>query len=223
MSNTAVTIRGGLTPQNNECLDLLIVDASASMDKRWWNTFTALEVYAGEARKTASHLGCYMFLTYRGGFVFHPLVEIQPADKVPPLEKVAETAGPAGDTPLLDAIVEAGRLLKDRAPARATIIFATDGEENSSRTTVEFASSILTWMRSLGYQVIFLGIDFENSHLARRLGLSTQNCLGARGNRLSEAMRLLSTKAAAYRQSGAEISISDDDRRSVGGLLPPPQ
>jgi hypothetical protein len=96
----------------------------------------------------------------------------------------------------------------------------TDGDENGSRHTDHSqARAILDWCRAQGWQVTFLGADFNNSRQAKLLGATEQNSLGVQAQRLIDAGKVLGQKRARNALYGDDISFTDDEKRDFGGYL----
>jgi hypothetical protein len=75
-------------------------------------------------------------------------------------------------------------------------------------------------MRSMGWQVTFLGCDFENSRQAKLLGANDENAIGVSAKRLVDATSLLAEKRARYGLYGTDMNMSKDEKNEIGGLLP---
>jgi hypothetical protein len=126
-----------------------------------------------------------------------------------------------GSTPLYDAINMMARHLRDLDPSPAScIVIVTDGDENCSRhTDVTQAKAMLDWCRAKGWQVIFLGADFDNSSQAKMLGANAANSIGVRSMKLLEAGRALGEKRARHANGGEDIRFSDEEKQKFGGYL----
>jgi hypothetical protein len=105
-------------------------------------------------------------------------------------------------------------------PLKASLIIITDGDENASKTTGEQAKALLDWCRAMGWQVTFLGCDFENSAQAKLLGANDSNAIGVSAKRLTDATSLLAEKRARYSQYGTDMDMTKDEKTELGGLLP---
>ena len=131
---------------------------------------------------------------------------------------VTETdAYPRGYTPLNDAI---GRLVAQAKAGfngtqydKVAIIIMTDGEENSSKElTVTQAKALLDECRAKGWQVIFLGADYDNMKQAVSYGTMADATFDSIPK---AAMAATMTAAAASRSmysSGTVASMSFSDK-----------
>jgi hypothetical protein len=125
-----------------------------------------------------------------------------------------------GSTPLYDAINLMGRHLRDLDPPSASIVIVTDGKEASStHTTCEQARAVLDWCRAKGWQVTFLGCDFNNNQQAKLLGASAENSIGVQKALLSKAGELLGKKRILHIQTGKAINFTKDEKSDFGGYL----
>lgn len=212
---TKLITRSGtlLAPQ----LDYILVDGSSSMQDKWWDFMASLDTFVTTLREhnLNSHLICSVFDT-------RDVAMIQRDQKLE--DALSFTSEPLGSTwgmtPLYDAINALGRHLRDLDPERASILIATDGEENASQYTDQTqARAILDWMRAKGWALTFIGCDFNNSAQARALGISDSNSIGVQKALLSDATRNLAQKRTRHYHTGQDISFTDDEKTQFGGLL----
>ncbi len=212
---TSLTTRSTqlLAPQ----LDYLLVDGSSSMIRKWDATLSALENFkhvllAGGAQSHA--ILCV--------FDSHNMQSIQRDSLLSEWPSLLENKPDStwGTTPLFDAVNLMGRHLKELAPARASIVIATDGEENGSRyTSATQARAILDWCRFQDWQVTFLGADFDNWSQAKALGANASNSFGVRKDLLPQAGHLVGEKRLQHYRSGKDIGFSDSEKSRFGGFL----
>lgn len=198
-------------------LDYILLDGSASMQHQWWDWLSAIENYTDVLRK--ANLNAHGILTV---FSSENLQMIQRDARISNWPKMAEApiGSTFGGTPLYDAVNMMGRHLRELDPHNCTIIIVTDGEEvDSTHTTAAQAKSILDWCRAKGWQVIFLGANFENSAQAKLLGARPENFIGIRNQRAKEAAETLARKRLANARSGTDINFSEDEKENFGGFL----
>lgn len=198
-------------------LDYILVDGSRSMQDKWWETLGALEGFVDvlKSQNIASHGIIQVFDS-------HNLESVQRDSTLDTWPQfTSDPLGSSwGSTPLYDAINLMGRRLRDLDPPKCSIIIVTDGEENGSRhTDATQARAILDWCRAQGWQVTFLGANFNNSRQSKLLGANDGNSVGIRSQKLLEAGRSLGEKRARHAISGTDISFSEDERKDFGGYL----
>jgi hypothetical protein len=210
-----VTIRAGtlLAPQ----LDYILVDGSSSMQDKWWETLGGLDVFM-ETLKTQNIHSHGIVQVFCSG----DLASIQRDSVIADWQpfSVDPLGAHWGMTPLYDAINFMGREFRRLDPPRASAVIVTDGDENGSRHTSDVqARAILDWMRAKGWQVTFLGCDFNNTKQAKLLGANDANTIGVRKMKLLEAGKALGEKRARHAATGTDISFSDDEKENFGGYL----
>lgn len=202
-----------LAPQ----LDFILVDGSSSMQPLWWPTLDALDTFCTSLRAHSinSHLLCAVFDKVDVLQIQRDcLLRDAPSFSTSPL-LAYWTA-----TPLYDAINALGRALRDLNPASASIVIATDGDENASEyTDAAQAKAIINWMRAKGWSVTFIGCDWNNSHQARSLGVDESNAIGVSRANLSSAARSLADKRVRNIHTGEPITFTDSERQQFGGYL----
>jgi hypothetical protein len=207
---------GALDPKPAS-LDYILLDGSSSMTEKWWETLAAIDAYVD--RLQSLHIRSHLTLTVFSDYDLEFTQRDQGIDEWQPLSQVPATAH-WGATPLYDAINVMGRRLRDLDPVRCSIIIATDGDENRSKfTSLTQARAILDWMRAKGWQVTFIGCDFDNTTTARLLGANPSSAIGVRKQLLTDAAKSLAEKRARYGLYGENMHFTDDERTKFGGYL----
>jgi hypothetical protein len=220
MTRTSTAVAHRVGDLQASSVDYILLDGSSSMMGKWWDCLGALENYMNvlKAESCASHGIIQVFDTHDLNYIARDGV----IDSWKPFGEDPIGAH-WGSTPLYDAINLMGRTLRDLDPPRCTAIIVTDGEENGSKhTTHAQARAILDWMRAKGWQVIFLGADFNNNAQAKLLGANESNSIGVRKQLLLEAGKVLGAKRARNYLFGEDINFSEDERKNFGGYLSGP-
>jgi len=201
-------------------LDYFLVDGSGSMNDKWWESMGAMEQYTDvlKSENVSSHGIVHVFDSQNISNVqrdapladwptFHPTTGL-------PLTSTW------GTTPLYDAINLMVRELAALDPARCSIVILTDGDENGSRyTTAEQARALLDWCRAKGWQVTFLGADFNNSRQAKLLGADATNSIGVQKRLLVDAGKALGEKRVNNARYGHDINFTEKEKSDFGGYL----
>lgn len=214
MANSLVNRTGTLlAPQ----LDYILIDGSGSMMDKWYDTLAALDGFMDALRgmNIASHGIVHVFDS-------RELKTIERSSVIGdwPLFSREPIRCPGGMTPLYDAINLMGRELRELNPPRASIVIITDGDENGSRhTSAAQARAILDWCRAKGWQVTFLGADFNNSKQAKLLGADEANSVGVQKALLKDAGKALGAKRVRNALFGEDMNFSDEERKNFGGYL----
>jgi len=207
------------TPTTTETqLDYILMDASSSMSGRWDDSMTSVDAYVAGLKALDTKV---IMSTFGAGkpLQYHRVRENTPQEW-PPVYLDENVANPGGYTPLYDAINEMGREIRDLSPTKCSILIVTDGDENNSMTSLEQAKGILNWLRRRGYQITFLGCDFENSRQARALGADESSMIGLDKKRLADATTKLAEKREHYSKYGKPMGFDSDEKKELGGLLP---
>jgi hypothetical protein len=211
------------TIQSSAQIDFVLLDASGSMYDKWRESTEAIDNYVNELRYSEVNTQVTMatFTTYGSSLAFTIVRDTKPET----WQRVAydESITTSGSTPLYDAINAMMTHLRDKNPAKCSILIVTDGEENGSKTTVEQAQALLNWGRRRGWQITFFGCDFENSRQAKMLGVNDSNAIGLDKKRLADATSALAKKRQYYSEFGTKMDFSEQEKKDLGGLLPPPK
>jgi hypothetical protein len=126
-------------------------------------------------------------------------------------------ASPRGYTPLYDAI---GRLMGVAAadPSDKTIvIIVTDGQENASReVTRDGAKAMLDNARQKGWDIVFLGANFDAFAQAASVGTAAAHTLNIAPGSMQAAMAgPMAKRAAAYAIDPTPRAFSEEDRKTA--------
>src|SRR5882762_710343 len=211
----------GLDPSAQQ-EDVMILDGSGSMMDKWWESLYAIDAYIAGCQK--AEVSSHVHLSVFAGSVLDDTVRDTPIAQWVPLAK--EPIGSSwGGTPLYNAINAMGRRLRETNPSRASILIVTDGQDSmgGEGTSLEQARSILDWLRAKGYQVTFIGCDFNNAHQAKLLGSNASESVGVQKGLLVDAAKALATKRAVYGKTGAPMHWSPEEQQQFGGYLAAPE
>lgn len=210
LANTTGTL---LSPQ----LDYILVDGSGSMSDKWWEFNASLEAMRSTLLdlNTNSHLIVTVFDSHDLNLRQR---DCRLADS--PTFAAEPLVAHWGGTPLYDAINLMSRQLRDLDPEKCSVVIVTDGHENGSdHTDATQAGALIEWMRAKGWQVTFIGCDFNNARQARALGVNETNAIGVQKKLLSDATKNFARKRAAYGHYGTDINFTEEERQQFGGLL----
>jgi hypothetical protein len=218
--NSLITRPGALqAPQ----LDYFLVDGSGSMFDKWQPSLEAMDLFMDvlKSQNISSHGVVQVFSS-------HNLSDIQRDSTIENWTPFSREfiRCPGGMTPLYDAINIMCRSLRDDLdPPNASIVIVTDGDESgatsggSTMTNAVQARALLDWCRAKGWQVTFLGCDFNNDRVAKLLGSNAQNTIAVRTIKLLEAAETLAKKRVNNVRTGSDINFSDDEKENFGGYL----
>jgi von Willebrand factor type A domain len=197
----------------------ILLDRSGSMQSLWVEALSSVNAFAKElANKTDgpsvdSQVTLAVFDSQES-LQFDTLRRKQPALH---WENVTDKdASPRGMTPLLDAMVRIISLAEGDNPDKAVIVVMTDGQENASReVTREGVKAALDRVKAKGWEVVFLGANFDNIADASSVGVSGGKQMAMSAGTMNESMSRLARKSRAYAQSApgaAPIEFDADDR-----------
>jgi hypothetical protein len=193
--------------------DYILLDRSSSMEGKWNEALAAVNTYVRTLMKVKTKITAA---------VFDDQYQIVRQDIAPtfcaPITN--DDAVPRGGTALNDSIGKLVAQAKQDNPEMAVIVIMTDGEENCSRELTDGqANALLTQCRLRGWQVIFLGIDHDNTKLAQQYGASPHQFIAARKQALAATMQKAAEKRAAYSQTGKAISFTEVEKKDAGKSL----
>lgn len=204
--------------------DFVLLDRSGSMGTggKWVESLNAVNAYVKKLAEDNVDTGVTLAVfDLDNGKLDYKVVR----DRITPQTWSPVTdadASPRGYTPLNDAV---GRLVTQAKAGfngvqyeKVAIIIVTDGEENASReVTVAQAKALLDECRAKGWQVIFLGADYDNVRQATSYGAQGQSILGSMPvAAVASTMRATAEKRSAYGSGqAATMSFSDEEKEQL--------
>jgi Mg-chelatase subunit ChlD len=122
---------------------------------------------------------------------------------------------PRAGTPLYDAIGHLVSTAMADKPEKSAIIITTDGQENSSKEhTKETAKNLLDKCREKGWQVLFLGVDFDNMGQGTDLGNAAASTITLTAQNAQQVFVSTAHMRGVYASGVAQsMSYSDKDRK----------
>lgn len=199
----------------------ILLDRSGSMQSLWEEALSSVNAYAKELanKKDGPSVDSHVTLAVfddQAGLQFDVLRRKQPAlhwDVV-----TDKDATPRGMTPLLDALVRIIALAEADQPDKAVIVVMTDGQENASKeVTRDGVKAALDRVKAKGWEVIFLGANFDNIADASSVGIHAGQQMAMSAGTMRESMSRLAKKSRSYAAAapGAAPIVFDNEDRAV--------
>lgn len=195
----------------------VLVDRSGSMANKWTEALSSINAYV-QGLKNANVEGGVTVALFdeHAGFRFDVIrnTSIRSYTDISTWE-----AYPRGGTPLYDAIGKIIELASKTRPQRAAIVIWTDGQENASRhSSRESTRNLLNTVREFsGWQVLFLGADFDAIPQADWLGIAQQNVLNMSAGHYGASTSSLIGSTQSYATRGVNMAFSDSDKLRAQG------
>lgn len=196
--------------------DFILLDRSGSMSSMWSEAISSINAYvkklAEENVDTGVTLAC--FDSEHGKVCFDIMRDrITPATWRP---VTAFEAPPRGTTPLNDATGKIVALAEAGNYDKVAIIIMTDGAENASRElTVDQAKAALQRCRDRGWQVVFLGANFDNAVQARSYGNLAASSASLAAGKMGDGMNTMAMARSAYSTSGKAMEFTDAEKANL--------
>lgn len=200
--------------------DFILLDRSQSMSEnsKWPEALAGVNTYVEKLAKDSVDTGVTLatFDKPNGEFKFEVIRDrITPKTWKPVTN---EDAQPRGWTPLNDAVGRIVNLAKAGLNGiqyeKVAIIIVTDGQENSSKELSHAAAkALLDECRAKGWQVIFLGADFDNAKQAASYGNLASATVSASPKNFVGAMFASASKRGLYGVTGQAMSYSDEEKQ----------
>lgn len=123
---------------------------------------------------------------------------------------------PRGFTPLNDATCRIVNLAKAGNYDKVAIIIMTDGAENASKEfTVTQAKLLLDQCRARGWQVIFLGANFDNTMQAGSYNNNINATMAMSTGTMSAHTHAVASKRSTYGATGQSMTFTDDEKTEL--------
>lgn len=206
---------------NTKLSAYILLDRTGSMVTRWDEALSSVNAYVKQLAKdkTKGSVTLALFDRHAGGIQFDVIRDKLSPDDWKPVSN--EDATPRGDTPLYDAV---GRLvtLAEKEDAKKTVLVVmTDGAENASQEfNRESAKAALERCKTKGWQVVFLGADFDAVSQGQTVGVATANSLNMSAGNYRSVAESLASKTMAYATMDCAMTFSADDRKNATLLNP---
>lgn len=200
----------------------ILLDRSGSMQSLWVEALSSVNAFAKELDNKKdgpavdSHITVAMFDSQET-LQFDVLRRKQPALHWEPITD--KDASPRGMTPLLDAMVRLIALAEADNPDKAVLVIMTDGQENASReVTRDGVKAALDRVKAKGWEVVFLGANFDNIADASSVGVEAGQQMAMSAGTMNESMARLAKKSRFYAASAsgsAPIVFDEEDRAAA--------
>lgn len=194
--------------------DFILLDRSGSMRSLWSEAISSVNGYVAKLAADNVDTGVTLatfdapataldFNIIRDRIIPTTWKRVEPAE-----------AEPRGWTPLNDAIGKIVDLAKAGAPSgikydKVAIIIMTDGQENASRELdTEQAKKLLDDCRLMGWQIVFLGANFDNAAQAAGYGTQSRHTVRTSAANLGATMSFMAGKRAAYASAASPQAVA---------------
>lgn len=205
---------------NNKTEIVLIVDRSGSMGTIKRDMEGGFKTFINEQKKQP---GEATITYYQFDDQFEKVFE---AKNIKDVDEI--TIDPRGMTALIDAscraIDQVGVRLSNTPesdrPSNVMVVMITDGAENASKefTADQLKEKIKHQTDKYNWKFIFLGANIDAVKVGSHYGISAANTMSFAANSkgISASVDTLTRATSLYR-SGADYSVSDEDRKAAMG------
>lgn len=193
--------------------DYILLDRSGSMATRWDEALSSVNAYVDELQKKKAD-GTITLITFdeHGGIMFDVIRDSVKIKDYKPVTSAECT--PRGGTPLFDAVGKTIAKAEGANQEKTVIVVMTDGEENASR---EFnkasAQAAVKRCHDRGWQVLFLGADFNSAQQASSVGVTMDCNMTVTTGNYAAGLRSVANSRTLYASgASANMSFSAEDR-----------
>ena len=195
----------------------ILLDRTGSMAPLWVEAVSSVNAYVKELEKDGAddRITLAVFDAYSGRMQFDVLRNAMP---IKDWKDVGDDeVVPRGTTPLLDATMRLITRAEEVGNAKTAIVVMTDGYENASKeVTKEAAKATLDRIQAKGWQVNFLGADFDGFGQAAGLGIKIDVAMNFAPGHANAAMSSTAERHRNYRHSHQQVAYEDNDRKNAG-------
>lgn len=194
----------------------ILLDRSGSMANRWEEAIGSINSYANgiDTKKVDAKITVSVFDNNGGKLEFDVVRDNKEWKDIK-----KEEISPRGYTPLYDAMGKIVAMAEKDNEKKSVIVVVTDGAENASKElNKEQAKAAVKRCTDRGWEVLFLGADFDSSQDAQSVGLGLSKVMGMSTGNYVNTMRSMSNATMMYASSAsASINFSDDDKAKALG------
>lgn len=196
--------------------DFILLDRSGSMGSRWIEALSSINAYVKKLAEDKVDTGVTLAaFDFNIGKLDYTVLR----DRIIPSTWHIVTnkdAEPRGGTPLNDAIIKMVAAAEAGNYDKVALIIMTDGHENASeQKDHRVVKSLLDRCREKGWQVIFLGADYDNAAQATSYGAMAAQHVSSTTRNLGATMDSLADKRVAYGLTGQVMAYSADEKAAA--------
>jgi von Willebrand factor type A domain len=195
--------------------DYILLDQSTSMCVQWEEALEAVNTYVRTLRsnKVDTRIMLAAF-NHEYQIVWH---DFAPSVCAPLTSKDVDAGG---GTALYDAIGKIVLRAKTDNPEKATIVIVSDGGDGEScELTAGHAAGLIAQCRARGWQIILIGMGFDNTDMAQQFGLAPTEFIATGKESMPALMGKVAEKRTAYGQTGQRIGFTDAEKAASRLLL----
>jgi hypothetical protein len=206
-------------PGQTEAIAVILGDRSGSMGElgMWAEALGGINAYVEELAKTVPW--CEVTVAFFDSVHrFDVVRDCVPAGDWRPVTGLDAT--PRGSTPLYDAIIRLCSWAQSKGVARTSLVIMTDGRENASheahgRQGREMAKAALDQCRARGWDVVFLGANWDAMEQATEIGTQSTHTMNFASGSGVQTMTDMGTRSASYStgQTTADAAIPEAVRK----------
>lgn len=187
----------------------ILLDRSGSMQTLWTEAIGSINGYVSKLTNgTKVHLATFDSISH------DVLRDCKAKDwvTVTPTEVT-----PRGGTPLYDSCGTVMSLAEKENSKRSVLVVMTDGYENASKEyTKEAIQNKVKAFETRGWEVIFLGANFDAvDSVSGSIGLGSNKSLNYGAGNFSRGMDVLAQSTTEYLNSGTAVNFSDAVKSSL--------
>lgn len=193
----------------------ILLDRSGSMYGRWVEVLGAVNTYVTELKKDRA-----LAKTTVAVFDDHSYDVVRNAVTPAKWEDITDKeVQPRGMTPLYDSVVKMCATIEKVKTRKNVLVILTDGHENASKEAKNVnAKSAVKSLEDRGFEIIFIGADFDAMKDAQSIGRGFDKTLNMTSGNYGIAMEGLAKSTVLYASGaggGGGIQFTDEDRMAA--------
>lgn len=202
--------------------DYVLLDRSYSMLNQWGEALAGVNAYVRKLAEDKVDTGVTLvtFDTNHDGTMSFDIIR----DRIIPSTwrpVGAHEVSPRGGTPLNDATARMVNIAENAGYDNVAFIIMTDGEENASREHagaegLARVRGMLDRIRAKGWQVIFLGADFNNQKQAASYNNTRGSTISATVGTFATTLENTAMLRSAYAATGQAMNYTAGMRQQAG-------
>lgn len=195
--------------KNEKLSAYILLDRSGSMNTRWQEAVSSINAYVDELIKNKAQ-GDVTFAMFddHAGLQYELIDNGTDLKDWEPIDY--KKYSPRGGTPLYDAAMRLIGSAEQKGSNKTVIIIMTDGQENASKEmTKDKMTAAINSAKTKGWEVIFLGADFDAYHgTAAGLGVGINKSFTMQAGNYAGALRGMATQTVAYASNNVAMDTN---------------
>jgi uncharacterized protein YegL len=194
----------------------IVLDRSGSMQSNWVETLGSINGYVSALKNTDELNHAITLIAFDSTNPFEVLRDTVTLEGWNDITN--DEVSPRGMTPLYTAVVNTLERAEENDFEKVVVVIMTDGQDTGNvEHTRDSAKAKIEVATNRGWEVIFLGANFDASHYTKSFGLGSGKFVNTNNMTRGATMSLMASKATAYASGvcGQSVDFSVEEQTAA--------